>query len=101
MKVALVMALCNGPVASILVLDLLGSGRSEARAEKALKANRCQARSRFLPGACGQPVVARLDVHEGYEYRFFKCLCEEHATDAQRRSRGPSYRVQRLETQDL
>ena len=101
MRVALVMALCNGPLAAVIVADLLGGGRIEARAEKALLEDRCQAGSRWLPGSrCGQSVAARLDVFEGYEYRFFRCLCEEHATDAQRRLRGSTYRVARLTTSD-
>lgn len=101
MKIALVMALCNGPLALVIVADLVGGGRSEARAERALLENRCQAGSRWLSGhRCGQKVVATLEVFEGYEYRFFKCLCEEHATDAQRRKRGSCYQVARLETRD-
>ena len=93
MRVALVMFLCNGPVAAVLALDIWGSGHSEDRAEKALAEGRCQARSRWLPGACNQPVAARLDVFEGYEYRFFRCLCLEHATEAERKAQGASYRV--------
>ncbi|MEA2453441.1 MAG: hypothetical protein QOG04_2151 [Actinomycetota bacterium] len=101
MKVALFMALCNGPLVGVIALDFWGSGRSEARAEKALAQDRCQAGSRWLPGhRCGQHVVARLDVFEGYEYRFFRCLCEEHATEAQRRMAGPSYRVALLSPRD-
>lgn len=95
------MLLCNGPLAWIIVLDYRSSGRSEARAEKAFALDRCQAKSSWLPGhRCNQHVVARLDLFEGYEYRFFKCLCEEHATEAQRRMTGPSYRLARVTTQD-
>lgn len=98
MEVALVMLLCNGPLAWVIVAELMGDRRSEARAQKALARNECQAGSRWLPGRrCGQPVVARLDIKDGYEYRFFRCLCEEHTTEAQRRAVGPSYRVARLD----
>jgi hypothetical protein len=92
-RVALVMALCNGPVAAVLALDIWGGGHSEEKAEKALELGRCQARAAWLPGACNQPVAARLDVFEGYEYRFFKCLCAEHATDAARKLKGAAYKV--------
>lgn len=93
-KVLLFMLLCNGPLAGVILADSIDSHRSENRADKALAKNRCEAGSRWLPGRrCGQPVVARLDVYEGYEYRFFKCLCEEHSIEAERRMAGPSYRV--------
>jgi hypothetical protein len=96
-KVLLFMVLCNGPLAWVIVADRVESRRSEGRAQAALATNRCQAGSWWLPGSrCGQPVVARLDLYEGYEYRFFKWLCEDHAEEAHRRSRGPSYRIDRL-----
>ena len=95
-RVALVMALCNGPVAAVLALDIWGGGRSEEKAERSLAAGVCQARSGWLPGHCGQPIAARLDIFEGYEYRFFRCLCLEHATDAARKMRGASCRVEWL-----
>ena len=93
----LFMAVCNGPVAWVLVADLLDSRNHEARAERAFSRGRCQAGSRWLPGhSCGQPIAARLDVYEGYEYRFFRWLCEEHAGQAQRRASGSSYRLDRV-----
>ena len=97
MKVFLFMALCNGPLAWVLVADFLDSRNHEARAERAFAQGRCQARARWLPGhSCGQPIVARLDVYEGYEYRFFKWLCEEHSGDALRRATGSTYRLDRV-----
>lgn len=96
-KVLLFMLLCNGPLAWVILADSIESRSSESRAEAALAKNRCQAGSWWLPGSrCHQPVVARLDLYEGYEYRFFRWLCEDHATDAERRSRGATYRIDRL-----
>lgn len=101
MKVALVMALCNGPIAAVLALDILQGSRSDRHAEKALGKGICQAGSRWLPGhRCGQPAAARLDLFEGYEYRFFKCLCDEHELEARRRMRGMAYRVNALAAED-
>ena len=96
-KVLLFMLLCNGPLAAVLLTDSVQSHRSELRAQAALSSSRCQAGSRWLPGrSCNQPAVARLDVYEGYEYRFFRCLCDEHARDAERRMAGPTYRLSSL-----
>ena len=96
-KVLLFMLLCNGPLAWVILADSIESKRSEAHAAVALAKNRCQAGSWWLPGSrCGQPVAARLDLYEGYEYRFFKWLCEEHTLQAQRAGGGPSFRVDRL-----
>ena len=97
MKVFLFMALVNGPLAWVLVADFLDSRNHEARAERAFAKGLCQARARWLPGhSCGQPIVARLDVYEGYEYRFFRWLCEEHAGEASRRAPGSTYRLDRV-----
>ena len=97
LKVLLFMLLCNGPLAWVIVADRIESRRSEGRAEAALAAGKCQAGSWWLPGnRCGQPIAARLDIYEGYEYRFFRWLCEEHTTQAQRTERGPSTRVDRI-----
>jgi hypothetical protein len=101
MKVALVMALCNGPIAVVLALDILQGSRSGKHAERALAKGVCQAGSRWLPGhRCGQPTTATLELYEGYEYRFFQCLCDEHEVEARRRMRGTAYRVNALASRD-
>ena len=97
MKVALVMILCNGPIAAVLALDIFQGSRSDRHAERALAKGVCEAGSRWLPGhRCGQPASARLDLYEGYEYRYFRCLCDEHENEARRRMRGTAYRVSPL-----
>ena len=41
----------------------------------------------------GQPIASRIDVYQGYEYRFHEWLCDEHARDGRARARGFSYRI--------
>ena len=88
------MVMVNGPLAALLFADFRDSMMSERRARKALADGRCQ---RAVPGApggkCGQPISSRIDVYQGYEYRFHEWVCDEHSRDARARVRGFSYRV--------
>ncbi len=94
MRVVLFMVLVNGPLAALLFADFRDSALSERRARKAFKAGRCQRKVAGLPGGvCGQPITARIDVYQGYEYRFHEWVCDEHQRDARLRARGFSYRV--------
>lgn len=90
----LFIAVVNGPLAALLFADLRSSMMSERRARKAFTAGRCQRKVPGLPGGtCGQPIVSRIDVYQGYEYRFHEWVCDEHSRDAKLRARGFSYRV--------
>lgn len=86
MRVLLFMALVNGPLAWIVLSDLWESMTNERKADRARQKGTCQRKVSWIPGnVCGQPIVARMDVYEGYEFRFFQWLCHEHATDVERR----------------
>lgn len=92
--VLLFMFVVNAPLATLLVADFRDSFTSERRARRAFRAGRCQRKIRGLPGGiCGQPITARIDVYQGYEYRFHQWVCDEHSRDARLRARGFSYRV--------
>ena len=94
MRVAFFMILVNGPLAALLFADFRDSALSERRARKAYKVGRCQRKVPGLPGGtCGQPITARIDVYQGYEYRFHEWVCDEHCRDGRLRARGFSYRV--------
>ena len=94
MRVVLFMAIVNGPLAALLLADFRDSIMSERRARKAFAAGRCQRKVPGLPGGiCGQPIASRIDVYQGYEYRFHQWVCDEHSRDATLRQRGFSYRV--------
>ena len=94
MRVVLFMAIVNGPLAALLFADFRDSIMSERRARKAFAAGRCQRKVPGLPGGiCGQPIASRIDVYQGYEYRFHQWVCDEHSRDATLRQRGFSYRV--------
>lgn len=94
MRVVLFMVLVNGPLAALLFADFRDSALSERRARKAFKAGRCQRKVPGLPGGtCGHPITARVDVYQGYEYRFHEWVCDEHRRDGRLRQRGFSYRV--------
>ena len=95
MRIVLFMALINGPLAALLFADLRASALSERRARKAFRAGVCQRKVPGSPGGrCGQPIVSRIDVYQGYEYRFHQWVCDEHSRDATMRTRGFSYRVE-------
>lgn len=94
MRIALFMFLVNGPLAALLVADFSDSAMSERRARRMFKAGRCMRKVPGLPGGqCGQPIAARVDVYQGYEYRFHEWVCDEHQRDGQLRQRGFNYRV--------
>ena len=94
MRVVLFIVMVNGPLATLLFADLRASLMSERRARQALAAGKCQRKVPGLPGGtCGQPIASRIDVYQGYEYRFHEWVCDEHSRDARLRSRGFSYRV--------
>jgi hypothetical protein len=93
-RVVLFIIVVNGPLAALLFADFKDSMMSERRARKALAAGVCKRKVPGLPGGrCGQPVTSRIDVFQGYEYRFHEWLCDEHARDGKARSKGFSYRV--------
>lgn len=93
-RVVLFIAMVNGPLAALLFADFRDSLMSERRAQRALRDGRCHRKVHGLPGGvCGQPVVARIDIYQGYEYRFHEWVCDEHCRDAKIRERGFSYRV--------
>ena len=88
------MVMVNGPLAALLFADFHDSFMSERRARKALANGRCQRKVHGLPGGvCGQPISSRIDLYQGYEYRFHEWVCDEHSRDANARARGFSYRV--------
>ncbi|HET7481358.1 MAG TPA: hypothetical protein VFK89_00720 [Actinomycetota bacterium] len=94
-RLLLFMFMVNGPLAGVLILDAQNGFVAERRARRALAAGRCQRRVPSLPGGvCGQPIVARIDVWQGYEYRFHEWVCDEHTRDARLRARGFNYRVE-------
>jgi hypothetical protein len=94
-RLALFMVMVNGPLAGILLIDFRDSVLSERRARKALSKGRCQRKIPSLPGGvCGQPISARIDLLQGYEYRFHEWVCDEHTRDARLRARGFTYRVE-------
>ena len=94
MRVVLFMLFVNGPLAALLFADFSDSAMSERRARRGFKAGRCMRKVPGLPGGqCGQPIVSRIDVYQGYEYRFHEWVCDEHSRDAKLRARGFSYRV--------
>ena len=94
-RIALFMVMVNGPLAALMFADFRASAMSERRARKAFKAGRCQRKVPGVPGGtCGQPIVSRIDVYQGYEYRFHQWVCDEHSRDATLRSRGFNYRVE-------
>jgi hypothetical protein len=41
--------------------------------------------------------VARIDLYQGYEYRFHQWVCDEHTRDAKARSRGFKYQVEDID----
>ena len=93
-RVVLFILMVNGPLAALMFADFRASAMSERRARKAFKAGVCQRTMPGLPGGtCGQPIAARIDIYQGYEYRFHEWVCEEHQRDARLRKRGFSYRV--------
>ena len=84
----------NGPLAALLFADFRDSMLSERRARKAHATGVCKRKVPGLPGGvCGQPLASRIDVFQGYEYRFHEWLCDEHARDGRARAKGFSYRV--------
>ncbi|MGH2808439.1 MAG: hypothetical protein ACRDKT_14320 [Actinomycetota bacterium] len=88
----------NGPLAALLFFDFRASFMSERRARKAFKAGRCQRKAPGVPGGiCGQPISARIDLYEGYEYRFHQWVCDEHHRDAKSRARGLLYQVEAID----
>ena len=88
-RVVLFIVVVNGPLAALLFADFRDSLMSERRARKALAAGVCKRKVPGLPGGrCGQPVTSRIDVFQGYEYRFHEWLCEEHAAMARPASEG-------------
>lgn len=88
----------NGPLAALLFFDFRASFTSERRARKAFNRGTCQREVKGLPGGvCGQPIVARIDLYQGYEYRFHQWVCDEHTRDAKVRARGFRYRVEDVE----
>lgn len=90
MRLALFMLLCNGPLAWIVFSDTWDSWAHERRAAKARQRGTCQRRMGWVPGqVCGQPIAARVDIYQGYEFRFFQWLCHEHAIDLERRASVP------------
>ena len=94
MKVLLFMIVFNGPLVAVFAGDLVGARLSLRRSRRALARGHCARRVPGTPGGtCGRPIAARVDVYQGYEYRFEQWVCHEHATDAERRARGRSYRV--------
>ena len=94
-RLALFMVMVNGPLAGVLLLDFHESVMSERKARTARAKGRCQRRIPSLPGGvCGQPIVARIDLLQGYEYRFHEWVCDEHTRDAKLRERGFTYRVE-------
>ena len=98
MKVLLFMIVFNGPLVAVLAGDVVGSRLSLKRAQRALARGRCERRVPGIPGGiCGRPIAARVDVYEGYEYRFQQWVCHEHAADAERRVLGRSCRVEWME----
>ncbi|MDQ3940574.1 MAG: hypothetical protein M3238_04395 [Actinomycetota bacterium] len=98
MRMWLFIALVNGPLAALLFADLRDSWTSERRARKAFKAGRCQRKVPGIPGGtCGQPITSRIDLYQGYEYRFHQWVCDEHTRDAKLRARGFKYRVDECE----
>ena len=95
MRVVLFIAVVNGPLAALLFADFRASALSERRARKAFRAGHCQRKVQGVPGGiCGQPIVSRIDVYQGYEYRFHQWVCDEHSRDATLRARGFNYRVE-------
>ena len=93
-RVVLFIVVVNGPLAALMFADFRESAMSERRARKAFKAGVCQRKVPGIPGGrCGQPIVSRIDVYQGYEYRFHEWVCDEHSRDARLRARGFSYRV--------
>ena len=94
MRVVLFIVIVNGPLAALMLADFHDSAMSERRARRAFKRGRCQRRVAGIPGGvCGQPIASRIDVYQGYEYRFHEWVCDEHTRDARVRRRGFSYRV--------
>lgn len=94
MRLVIFMAMINGPLALLMFADFRASAMSERRARKAFKDGRCHRLVKGLPGGiCGQPIAARIDVYQGYEYRFHEWVCDEHTRDAKLRRRGFSYQV--------
>ena len=86
MRLWLFMILCNGPLAWVVLTDTWESATNERKAARARKKGVCQRKVAWVPGkVCGQPIAARIDVYEGYEYRFLQWLCDEHARDVERR----------------
>ena len=93
-RVVLFIAVVNGPLAALLFADFRSSFMSERRARKAYAKGYCQRKVPGIPGGiCGQPIASRIDVYQGYEYRFHEWLCDEHARDGRARSKGFTYRV--------
>ena len=93
-RVVLFIVIVNGPLAALLIADFRDSLMSERRARKAFAAGRCRRKVPGVPGGeCGQPLSARVDAYQGYEYRFHEWVCEEHARDGRVREKGFSYRV--------
>ena len=95
MRLWLFIVTVNGPLAALVAADLRASWFSEHRARRAFKAGRCQRKVPGLPGGvCGQPITARIDLYQGYEYRFHQWVCDEHTRDAKARERGFKCRVE-------
>lgn len=93
-RVVLFITIVNAPLAALLFADFRGSLMSERRARKEFAAGVCKRKVPGLPGGtCGQPITSRIDVYEGYEYRFHEWLCDDHARDGRARSKGFCYRV--------
>jgi hypothetical protein len=94
MRMWLFIVTINGPLAALLFFDFRDSFTSERRARRAFKKGRCMRKVPGVPGGiCGQPIAARIDLYQGYEYRFHQWVCEEHNRDARARARGFRYQV--------
>ena len=95
MRIWLFIVMVNGPLVVLLAFDFRDSWTSEHRARKGFTAGRCQRKVPGIPGGiCGQPITSRIDLYQGYEYRFHQWVCDEHTRDATARSRGFRYKVE-------
>ncbi len=97
MRVWLFVSLVNGPLVAVMAWDHLGAQVSRAAARRRLRKGGCGRREHPASrSTCGMPIAARIEIFEGYEYRFHQWVCHEHALDAERRTSGPRFRVEWL-----
>ncbi len=100
MRVWLFVTMVNGPLAAVLAWDEFGARVSRAAAMRRLKKGGCGRREHPASrSTCGMPIAARIDIFEGYEYRFHQWVCDQHARDAERRGSGRRFRVEWLQAQ--